>query len=321
MRNHTATHLLHAELRKALGTHVHQAGSLVAPDRLRFDFTHTKPVPAAELTAIETSVNADIFKNDSVEPYVLSKEDAISRGAMALFGEKYGDTVRMMEIVDSTTEEPISRELCGGTHVSSTGQIGLFHIISESSVAAGVRRIEAVTGPAAYAQVHKRINQLESVAARLKSTPDQTEGKVNSLLEQLDIQDKEISRLRRELVKRQSDNVDTLIQQVDGVRVLTHVVDAPSQDLLREQSDYFKSKIGSGIVALGAVINEKPSMIVAVTPDLIERGFDAGKIVRASAPVMGGGGGGKPSLAQAGGKDAGKLQDALDEVVKVVAGK
>ncbi len=313
MRNHTATHLLHAELRRVLGTHVHQAGSLVAPDRLRFDFTHNKPVASNELAEIESSVNADIFKNDSVDPYILPKEEAIARGAMALFGEKYGDTVRMMEI------DGISRELCGGTHVERTGQIGLFHIISEGSVASGVRRIEAVTGAVAYAELQKGVTKLERVAAQVKATPDHVEEKIASLLEQVDVKDKEIARLRRELVKRQTENVDQLIHQVDGVRVLTHIVDAPNQDLLREQSDYFKNKIGSGIIALGAVINEKPSMIVAVTPDLLERGFDATKIVRASAPIMGGGGGGKPSLAQAGGKDATKLQEALAQVVKVVA--
>lgn len=313
-RNHTATHLLHAELRRALGTHVHQAGSLVAPDRLRFDFTHTKAVAAKELAEIEAAVNADILKNDPVAPYVLPKEEAIARGAMALFGEKYGDTVRMMEI------DGISRELCGGTHVEHTGQIGMFHIIAEGSVASGVRRIEAVTGPVAYGEMQKSVAQLERVADRVKTTPDQVEQKIQALMDQLDLKDKEISRLRREMAKRQAEDVDSLIRRVNGIKVLTHVVDAPTQDLLREQSDYFKSKLGSGIVALGAIINEKPSIIVAVTPDLIERGYDAQKIVRASAPIMGGGGGGRPSLAQAGGKDPSKLQDALDQVVKVVAG-
>lgn len=313
MRNHTATHLLHAELRRVLGTHVHQKGSLVAPDRLRFDFAHIKPIAAKELAEIESSVNSDIFKNDPVQPYILPKQEALARGAMALFGEKYGDPVRMMEI------DGISRELCGGTHVDRTGQIGLFHIIAQGGVASGVRRIEAVTGPVAYAELQNAVEKLERVADKIKTTPDQVETKVASLLEQLDTKEKEIARLRRELVKRQTENVDHLIHQVDGVRVLTHIVDAPNPDLLREQSDYFKNKLGSGIVALGAVINDRPSMIVAVTPDLIARGFDAQKIVRASARIMGGGGGGRPALAQAGGNDATKLQDALDEVVKVIA--
>lgn len=312
MRNHTATHLLHAELRRVLGTHVHQAGSLVAPDRLRFDFTHTRPVSSEELGEIEASVNRDIFKNDPVQPYLLAKDEAIARGAMALFGEKYGDVVRMMEI------DGISRELCGGTHVEQTGQIGLFHIVSEGSVASGVRRIEAVTGPAAYAELQKGMTQLERLADTLRVTPAQVEQKVAALQEQLDARDKEIQRLRRELAKRQAENVDELVKQVDGVKVLTHIVEAPNAELLREQSDYFKSRIGSGVVALGALINGKPSMIVAVTPDWVEKGIDAQKIVRASAPIMGGGGGGKPALAQAGGKDPAKLEDALREVVRLI---
>lgn len=313
MRNHTATHLLHAELRRVLGTHVHQAGSLVAPDRLRFDFTHTRPVGAQELAEIESGVNNDIFKNDVVEPYVLPKDEAIARGAMALFGEKYGDVVRMMEI------DGISRELCGGTHVANTGQIGLFHIVSESSVASGVRRIEAVSGRAAYAELHKGLAQLERVAEAVNSTPAQVDQKIGALLKQLDDKEKEIQRLRRDMAKRQAENVDALVQDLNGVRVLTNIVEAPNADALREQIDFLRDKLGSGIIALGAVMNGKPSMLVAVTPDLVAKGFDAQKIVRASAPVMGGGGGGKPTLAQAGGKDASKLQAALDQVLQVVA--
>jgi alanyl-tRNA synthetase len=197
----------------------------------------------------------------------------------------------------------------------------LFHIVSEGSVASGVRRIEAVTGPAAYSELESAVEKLERVAGRLKSTRGQVEQKLDALLAQLDAKDKEIARLHREMAKRQAEDIDSMVRQVDGVRVLTHIVDAPSQEHLREQSDYFKNKLGSGIVALGAVINDKPSLLVAVTADLVARGFDAQKIVRASAPVMGGGGGGKSSLAQAGGKDPSKLQDALDEVVRVVNAK
>ncbi len=318
MRNHTATHLLQAELRRILGDHVHQEGSLVAPDRLRFDFTYPKTIAASELAEIEAAVNADIFKNDSVKPHILPKEQALALGAMALFSEKYGDTVRMMEIAGADTAQPVSRELCGGTHVASTGQIGLFHILSESSVASGVRRIEAVTGPAAYAEMQKGVAQLGRIADALKATPAQAEHKVATLLTQLNAQEKEIARMQREAAKRSAENVDALVRQVDGVKILTRIVDASNQDILRAQSDFFRDKIGSGIVALGAVIDDKPSLLVAVTPDLTARGFDATKIVRASAPIMGGGGGGRPTLAQAGGKDASKLQAALDQVVKAV---
>lgn len=315
MRNHTATHLVHAALRDVLGKHVQQAGSLVAPDRLRFDFTHNRPVSAPELQAIEAKTNETIFADYLVEPYIMPYKEAINKGAMALFTEKYGDTVRMMEI------DGISRELCGGTHVQHTGQIGVFHIISESSIGSGVRRIEAVTGPAAYREFQKGLTTLEQIADELRATPNQVENKVASLLEQLESKDKEIARLQREFAKRHAENVGDVIQQVDGVRLITQLVQAQTMDLLREQSDYFKNKIGSGVVAVGAVINGKPNMVVTVTPDLVERGFDARKIVSAAAPLMGGGGGGKPSLAQAGGKDPAKLQDALQYVGLVIATK
>lgn len=312
MRNHTATHLVHAALRDVLGKHVQQAGSLVAPDRLRFDFTHNRPVSAHELQAIETETNEAIFADYPVDPYIMPYKDAIGKGAMALFTEKYGDTVRMMEI------DGISRELCGGTHVQHTGQIGVFHIVSESSIGSGVRRIEAVTGPAAYREFQRGQLTLEHVADELRATPNQVETKVASLLGQLESKDKEIARLQRELAKRHAENVGDVVQQVDGVRLITQLVQAQTMDLLREQSDYFKNKIGSGVVAVGAVINGKPNLVVAVTPDLVERGFDARKIVSAAAPLMGGGGGGKPSLAQAGGKDPAKLQDALQHVSQVL---
>jgi len=313
MRNHTATHLLHAELRAVLGEHVQQAGSLVAPDRLRFDFTHTKPVTRDELARIEAGVNAAIFENYPVQPFSLPYREAIAKGAMALFTEKYGDVVRMMEI------DGISRELCGGTHVERTGQIGLFRITSESSVGSGLRRIEAVTGPRAYAELQHANSQLERIGGKLRATPDDVEDKITSLLEQLDAKDKEIARLRREGAKRQAENVDALVQRVDGVNIIAQLVDAPTMDLLREHSDHLRNKLGSGIVAVGSLINGNPNMVVAVTPDLVERGYDARKIATASASKMGGGGGGRATLAQAGGRNADKLQDALNFVSQFVA--
>lgn len=313
MRNHTATHLLHAALRGVLGSHVQQAGSLVAPDRLRFDFTHNRPVNPEQLADIETRTNDSIFSNFPVQPFILPYREAIAQGAMALFTEKYGDTVRMMEI------DGISRELCGGTHVERTGQLGLFHIVSESSIGSGVRRIEAVTGPAAYQEFQKGLHTLERIGERVRATPHEVESKVGALLEQLDARDREIARLQRELARRQAERAAEVVHQVDGIKIIAQLVQAPNMDLLREQSDHFKNKLGSGIVALGAVINGKPQMVVALTPDLVARGLDARTIVSAAAPVMGGGGGGKPGLAQAGGKDSSKLQDALDAVERVVA--
>jgi alanyl-tRNA synthetase len=312
MRNHTATHLLHAELRAVLGEHVQQAGSLVAPDRLRFDFTHTRPVSSAELERIEAGVNQAILQDYPVQPYVMPYKDAIGKGAMALFTEKYGDVVRMMEI------DGVSRELCGGTHVHNTGEIGLFHIVAESSIGSGVRRIEAVTGPHAYEEFHKGMRTLETIGAQLRATPDEVATKVSALLAQLDAQQKEIARLHRELARRQAQNVEQVVRNVGGVSVVAQRVDAPSIELLREQIDFFRNKIGSGVIAVGAVINDKPNLVVGVTPDLVEKGFDARKIVGAAAKVMGGGGGGKPTLATAGGREADKLQAALDFVCKLV---
>ena len=202
MRNHTATHLLQAELRRVLGDHVQQAGSLVAPDRLRFDFTHNRPVTPDELARIEDGVNQAVQGDWTVQPHILPYREAISKGAMALFTEKYGDVVRMMEI------DGISRELCGGTHVSQTGQIGMFHIVSESSIGAGARRIEAVTGRFAYEELQKAMRTVDRLGARLRATPEEIEDKIGGLLEQLETQEKEIARLHRDLAKRQAQNVE-----------------------------------------------------------------------------------------------------------------
>lgn len=313
MRNHTATHLLHAELRRVLGEQVQQAGSLVAPDRLRFDFTSNRPVSVDELARIEDGVNEAIRENMPVLPYTLPYREAIAKGAMALFTEKYGDVVRMMEI------DGISRELCGGTHVRETGNISLFHIMSESSVGAGARRIEAVTGSYAYEELQKARRTLDQLAERLRTAPDQIEDKVGSLLAQIDAKDKEIERLHREMAKRQAQHADQIVREVGGVRVISRQVDVPNMDLLREQSDYFRNKVGSGIVAVGAVFNERPNLVVSVTRDLVEMGYDARQIVGAAAKFMGGGGGGKPTLAQAGGREPEKLKEALDSVFEIVA--
>lgn len=315
MRNHTATHLLHAELRRELGEHVMQAGSLVAPDRLRFDFSHNRQVTLDELARIEDGVNKAIFDDLPVSPQVLPYKEAVGRGAMALFTEKYGDVVRMLEI------DGISRELCGGTHVTQTGQIGMFHIVSESSIGAGVRRIEALTGQFAYQEFHKSIMTIDRLAARLRATPDEVEEKVATLLLQLDAKDKEISRLHRETAKDQAQNVEQLVRQIEGLNVLSRLVQAPSMDLLREQVDNFRDKIGSGVISVGAVIGGKPNIVISVSKDLTERGIDAREIVTAEARIIGGGGGGKSTLAQAGGREADKLQEALDSVFDIVAQK
>ena len=316
MRNHTATHLLHRELRYTLGEHVQQAGSLVAPERFRFDFSHTSMLTQDELDAIELSVNDAILADYLVAPFQMTYKDAVAGGAMALFTEKYGDRVRVIKV--GRPESPFSQELCGGTHVQRTSQIGAFHIVSESSIGAGLRRIEAVTGRNATALLQKGLAQLERAAAFLRATPDQVEHKVLALMTENEAQRKEIEKLRRDLAMRDAEELLAHVQEINGVRVLAVQVPAANADTLRELSDWFRDKMGSGIVVLGAAIEGKPSLIAAVTPDLVAKGYDAGKIIREVARVVGGGGGGKPNLAQAGGKDMTRLGEALALVAGLV---
>ena len=316
MRNHTATHLLHSELRYILGGHVQQAGSLVAPDRLRFDFTHPAMLTQEELRAIESSVNDAILANYSVRPEQHTYKEAVTAGAIALFGEKYGDVVRVIEIGDE--EDPFSQELCGGTHVHYTGDIGSFHILSEGSVAAGVRRIEATTGRYAYELVQKQLAALDSAAAFLGCAPDEVDRKVLNLLGQLQDAEKTIEKLQRQLARHDFERLLNRVQEVNGVRVLSAQVEAADVSMLREMSDWFRDRLGSGVIVLGAVLASKPSFIAAVTPDLVERGIHAGTLVKAVAQEVGGSGGGKPTMAQAGGRDASRMAEALSHVPGLV---
>ncbi len=317
MRNHTATHLLHRELRYVLGEHVQQAGSLVAPDRLRFDFSHNAMLTQDELDSIERAVNDAILADFSVMPIEMGYKDAVSSGAMALFTEKYGDRVRVIKVGDPTS--PFSQELCGGTHVQRTSQIGSFHIISESSIGAGLRRIEAVTGHGVVKLLQDGLGRLDRTAAYLRVTPDQVDHKVLTLLNEAEAQHKEIERLRRELALHASEKLLEQVQEVDGVHVLAAQVEAANGDILREMSDWFRDKMGSGIVVLGAAIDGKPSLIVAVTADLVSKGYNAGELIRPIARIVGGGGGGRPNLAQAGGKDVTRLAEAIASVPRVIA--
>jgi len=316
-RNHTATHLLHSELRYILGEHVQQAGSLVAPDRLRFDFTHSGLLTQDELDAVERSVNEAILANYPVEIEETSYQEAIAAGAIALFGEKYGERVRVVKI--GYPGEPFSQELCGGTHVSRTSEVGLFHILSESSVGAGLRRIEAVTGRAAQRLVQERLRKLEQAATFLGCSPEEVDRKVLSLLDELQRQSKEIARLRRKLARRDFEALLPQVREVAGIKVLAAQVEASDVDTMREMSDWFRDRVGSGVIALGAVMGGRPNFVVAVTPDLAERGLHAGRLARRMAQVVGGGGGGKPTLAQAGGRDASKIGQALRLIPDLVA--
>jgi alanyl-tRNA synthetase len=316
MRNHTATHLLHSELRYVLGEHVQQAGSLVAPDRLRFDFTHPAMLTQDELWSIQSSVNEAILANYPVRSDYHTYKEAVAAGAMALFGEKYGDRVRVIKIGEEET--PFSQELCGGTHVFYTGDIGFFHIVSEGSVAAGIRRIEAVTGRFAYQLAQTRMAVLDSTAAFLGCAPDEVDRKVLSLIGQLQDQEKMVEKLQRELARQDFERLLNRVQTVKGVNVLSAQVKAANVSMLREMSDWFRDRLGSGVIVLGAILSSKPSLVAAVTPDLVERGLHAGTLVKAVAQEVGGSGGGKPTLAQAGGRDVSRLPEALGRVPGLV---
>jgi alanyl-tRNA synthetase len=318
MRNHTATHLLHAQLRGVLGQHVQQAGSLVAPDRFRFDFTHGAMLTQDEIDRISENVNNLILANYPVMVLHKNYKDAVGDGAMALFGEKYGDVVRVIR-TGWPDEQPVSMELCGGTHVGQTAEIGSLVIMSEGSVGAGLRRIEGLTGRGAQQFVQARLKKLQNAAAYLKAAPDEIDRKVLEVMEEAQAVEKELAKARREAAKRDIESLLSDVTNVSGVSVLAAKVNAIDSEMLREMSDWLRAKLGSGVVALGAVLGDKPNLLVAVTQDLIDRGLDAGKIVRQAAVHIGGGGGGRPNLAQAGGKDASKLGEALEAVKGIVA--
>ena len=304
-RNHTATHLLHAALRKVLGTHVVQRGSLVAPDRLRFDFSHPRPVAPEELRAVEEEVNRAIFGDSEVAAEYTGYREAVERGAMALFGEKYGDVVRLISIPG------VSMELCGGTHVRRTGEIGFFRIVSEGGVASGVRRIEAVTGPEAYRRAVAQEDTLRRVAAAAKTTPDNVERRVQQLLDE----NRELQRrLDEARTSGAGDVVAQLIERataVDGSRVLATEVDVATPDELRSLGDALRQRLGSGAALLAARYPEKTALFAVVTDDLVGRGMRADQLIREAASVAGGSGGGRPHMAQAGVGDPERVDDAL----------
>ncbi len=314
-RNHTATHLLHAALREVLGAHVRQAGSLVAPDRLRFDFSHVEPVTPDEMRQIQFLVNEKIRHNATVSKSEDRYSNAIERGALAFFGDKYEDTVRLVEIANGAT---FSFEVCGGTHVARTGELGSVFVLGESSIGAGMRRIEATSGRGAERVVNDRIYATNAVAAKLQTPVADIEGRIDGLLEELTGLRREKETLERKLSLTSASDLLDRRQEVGGVSVLSVRVDAANVDSMREMGDWLRDKMGSGVVVLGAVINERPSLISMVTPDLRSSGLDAAGIVRGAAKVIGGGGGGRPDAAQAGGRDASKLDDALNLVPSLV---
>ena len=310
MRNHTGTHLLHAALRRVLGTHVRQAGSLVAPDRLRFDFSHPSGLSGDELREIERMVNGRILDNLPVVHQQMGFQEAIDNGALAFFGDKYGDVVRTCRI-GAPGAEAFSFELCGGTHTAATGEIGLLHVESEGSIGAGTRRIEAVTGRGTEGVLSERHVLMESLAKQLQTAPSDLQSRLAAVLDDLDRERKRASALERDLAKRQTDGLTGGAQDVDGVAVLASEVTVSTMDALRGAADSLRGRIQSGVIVLGSVIDGKPAFVATVSKDLTAEGYHAGNIIREVAKVAGGGGGGRPDMAQAGGKDASKLAEAL----------
>ncbi|WP_072909629.1 alanine--tRNA ligase [Malonomonas rubra] len=302
--NHTATHLLQAAMQKILGDHIKQAGSLVTPDRLRFDFTHFSPVTTEEIIKIEEEVNKQIRVNAAVKSDVMAADTAEQAGAMALFGEKYGDEVRVISVGD------YSMELCGGTHASAAGDIGLFRILSEGGIAAGVRRIEAVTGDGALAQVHQQQQALQRLANLVKAEPAQLETRLQKLLEQQKELEKEVEQLQAKANADKSGELVNQTQDVAGVKLLAVKVDGVDGKGLREFSDQLRDKLGSGVLVLTSTEGGKVALLVAVTKDLTSK-VKAGDLIKPLAAIVGGRGGGKPELAQAGGADVDKVEALL----------
>ena len=315
-RNHTATHLLHAALRQVLGLHVRQAGSLVAPDRLRFDFTHVQQVTDDEMWQVQLLVNEKIRQNARVLRDEDTYQEAIRRGALAFFGDRYDERVRLVEIANGDT---FSFEVCGGTHVGRTGEVGAVYVLGESSIGAGMRRIEAISGRAAERMVWERFKREERLAQTLQTSPAEVEERVQSLMAELDSLQREQETMERRLSLQAAEGLLNQAQDVEGVTVLSARAAAASADSLREVGDYLRDKLGSGVVVLGAVVNDRPMLVAMVTRDLIEsNGLNASDIARGAARVVGGGGGGRPDVAQAGGRDASKLDDALAQVPDLV---
>jgi alanyl-tRNA synthetase len=315
-RNHTATHLLQYALRKVLGTHVQQRGSLVHADRLRFDFSHLEPLNREEIVRTELLINEAIRDGLPVFTEEAPYQKALDAGALAFFGDKYDDIVRIVRI----GEPPVSTELCGGTHVSSSSEIGFCHIVSEWGIGAGIRRIEAVTGRGAEAYTRRLAINLEEAAALLKVAPEGAGDKIQSLLTDLETTRRRLTKLERQL---SSGRVDSLLGQtvtVNGIALLAARLPEASSDMLRETYDVIRERLPSAVVVLGSVFQKKPVFLAAVSDDLVERNYDAGKIVKAVAQIAGGSGGGKPRLAQAGGRDASRVDAALAAVPDIITG-
>jgi alanyl-tRNA synthetase len=313
MRNHSATHLLHKALRDIIGPQVEQRGSLVEPERLRFDFASPRALTAAEVAKVDDQVNRWIRQDLPVITKIMPLKDALETGAMALFGEKYEGEVRVVTMGKSV-------ELCGGTHCSATGQIGLYITTQETSIAAGVRRIEALTGRGAETYLRKRSALVEAISAKLQTQPDMLESRVDQLTQELAIERRQVAQFQREAALRQAEALAQKAQEVSGVSVVAMTVDVPDDKVLREMGDMVLKRLGRpGVVVLAGNFGDRVGIQVSVSPELTKRGLYAGKIAGAVGQRLGGRGGGRPESAQGGGKNKAKLGAALDMVAKLVS--
>jgi alanyl-tRNA synthetase len=318
-RNHTATHLMHAALRNILGTHVKQAGSLVEPSRLRFDFSHFAAIDPAELRDIEQQVNDEILLNSEMQTNIMPIDDALASGALAFFGDRYPEqNVRVVTIPDSSAPRGFySKELCGGTHVRRTGDIGVFKIAVEQSAAAGVRRIEALTGAAALADYQRARHDLHNLAARLGVSEDQLGGVIERM-EQTERQlEKQLEAMKRKGALSKLDDLAAQARTIKGVKVISAEIEGVDREAMRQLVDSLRQKLGSGVVVLGTAEDGKVALLAGVTKDLTSK-LHAGKIIQATAKLVGGSGGGRPDLAEAGGKDTSALKSALDQVYPLI---
>ncbi|QNQ84054.1 alanine--tRNA ligase [Lactobacillus sp. PV037] len=314
--NHTATHLLHAALREVLGEHTHQAGSLVEPDYLRFDFTSLEPMTKAELANVEKLVNEKIWEEIPVQTTVTDPETGLKMGALALFGEKYGDSVRVVKIDDFSTE------FCGGTHSENTAQIGMLKIVSESAVGAGVRRIIAVTGPEAYNYVTEHDEILKKVQDQVKAPKvEEVQAKVTNLEDDLKASQKEVAQLKAKINQAKAGDIFNNVREVKDLSIIAEIVDVEGMGDLRNLADNWKSSNKSDILVLAADVNGKANMVISLDDKALKAGLKAGDLIKAAAPLFGGGGGGRPNMAQAGGKNPAGLKDAIEKVISEVESK
>lgn len=319
-RNHSGTHVLHAALRSVLGAHVRQAGSFVAPERLRFDFSHVSALTRDELRMVQSLANEKVRSNLTVTSHETSYIEAVREGALAFFGDRYGDVVRVVTMAPEahSNGDAFSVEVCGGTHVVATGQIGTLAVLGESSIGGGMRRIEAVTGLAAAELFVQQTDRLEALSHRLQTPVADLESRLESFIQENEDLKKQLEGFQKTSLRGEAEELLGKVQDIDGVKVVAGQTSAGSADGMREMGDFLKDKLGSVVVALAAVVDGSPILITMVTPDLVGRGLHAGNIARDTAKVMGGGGGGRPELAQAGGKQPEKVNEALQGVPALV---